>query len=180
MIAIPVGEYVVKIRISLVLVAFWLLLFSQVTTADSLVARAFFKSYDFVNSPLYLSIGDQVSDGCLPNPAAIKDAWEVELRRLGFQMGSVTDSSYDFQITVFGFAINDYDCVVSVESLVHSPGSSVTLPSGNSVRGTILLWTKLDMLTGPKTSMQNRIRDKARDHVNAFFLKVSQAKDSAQ
>ena len=179
--AISVGEYVVRIRVLFVLVAFWLLLFSQVTTAASVLAKAFFGSFDFKNSVVYLSLGDQVKDGCLPTPAAIKNAWEVELRRLGFQVVSEWDPSYyEFSVLALGYAHNKTNCSVILESEVFSLWVNVTIHSRLTKYAPISLWEKLAILSGPKEDMQSRIRDKARDHVNEFFLAVSQAKDSAQ
>lgn len=182
MIAIPVGECVVRNRILLRLVAFWLLLFFPFTSANSALSGPFFRSFDFQNSVIYLKFSDQVSDGCLPDPAAIKDAWEVELRRLGFKVVPSNElRSYGFTVTALGMASGDYTCSVFVESKVSSPVMYIVLPlDDKSYWIEIPLWESEMILSGPKKSMQNRIRDVARDHVNSFFLEISQAKDSAQ
>ena len=131
-------------------------------------------------------VTDQVKDGCLPQPNALKVQAELILRRSGIEvlqneetgLGPLAFLSPTLQITALGYSFpNSSSCVVSLSSQVFRLRSQLQ-PEGHS--GHILVYEAQKLLGGPKAGMQSRLRETVSQHVSDFANELLKARQSSQ
>jgi hypothetical protein len=132
------------------------------------------------NEPIKLEVYDDVSDGCMPNPSAVEQAWEVELRRLGFEFtGDGLEQVFAPEISVeaFGFETSDWSCAVTVSTSFSQVLMSPVPYTSERIFIRHQWEVARHLLTGTKSDMNKRISDLAREHVNNFYLTKTRMMD---
>jgi hypothetical protein len=128
-----------------------------------------------------VTINDQVSDGCWKSPQTSKTAAELELKRSKYGVSENTNDKLDnlVVLTALGYALNTQVCVVSLEtSLV------ATVTENKSTRGDhelqnmrrSTIWDRKALISGPKSSMNSRIKETFINHIQSFLNSVDSIK----
>jgi hypothetical protein len=100
---------------------------------------------------VYVTVNDQVSDGCLPNPKILGNKAELILRQSGIQVASEFPAS-KLLITALGYEMPLGDCAVSlaIELEQHlGPPESIPLQ--------LLIFQDFYLTTGSKGLVQGRL-----------------------
>lgn len=153
--------------------------FGGQTAAGSLILPRF-------KAGVVLSLSDQVSGGCLPRPTGLQNAFEVELRRLGFEIAQEVGRNVDSTIHVvpLGFELNAVNgCVIALKFSVETlwpawyPEGELDVfcqPAAKFMA--IEVWSDRTLITAANgNEMQSSLQDYAREIVNAFYLDVMRA-----
>ena len=134
-----------------------------------------------------IEYSDQVTDGCLPQPSRMKDKMELVLRQNGFSIATEEPSLFPnkINITALGFATNSSSCAVHIEANLVFWGNVVvphaqTVPNGPNTFAPITFPIGNIMLTGGKSSMQERIEKQIKEFGEGLYLSISQAKDDVK
>ncbi len=133
-----------------------------------------------------IEYSDQVSDGCLPQPSKRKDKMEIVLRQNGFSIA--TDESWfpnKITITALGFATNSSSCAVHLNADLVFWASVVvpyaqTVPNGPNTLAPITYPMGSYILTGGKSSMQERVEKQVKEFGENLYLSISRAKDDVK
>lgn len=129
-----------------------------------------------------ISVSDQVTDGCLPQPLRLKDRLEVSLRKVGFDITDEVPFSNDLSITVLGYSTSSTTCAVSSYMSLSFP-ISVIAPFAQDISGGSTTFTRYDftfnhvLMTGQKSDMQSRLEKWATDGGDELYLTISRARD---
>lgn len=130
-----------------------------------------------------ITVADQVKDGCLPRPGALKDAMEVSLRKSGFQIDTERQPlGKQIIIVALGYARGADSCVVSLRAELRLWMLSNVPHMSNDIenRNTLILHSHLighDLLSGSKSTMQKRLEDASREYADTLFLSIRRAQD---
>lgn len=129
-------------------------------------------------------VDDQVSDGCLPQPSALKDRLEIALRKNNFgiqkEVGFFTN---DIHVNALGYQIGESSsCAVFLEAFLvfqvfATAPFSENEPSGKKTIAPYFFRIGSSLFTGNKQTMQGRLEDEMKSVADAIFLKVSRAED---
>jgi len=130
-----------------------------------------------------ITISDQVTGGCLPNPRDLKDKMEFSLRKNGFKIKNDKDAITDnIFITVLGYKTNQSTCIIHL-SVDLRLITAVIVPFSNDGNGTTNTLTKMrynignGLLSGSKNSMQSRLKKEISEYGDKLYLDISRAKD---
>ena len=134
----------------------------------------------------FIEYSDQVSDDCLAQPSKMKDKMEIVLRQNGFSIAAEEPFLLNnIIITALGFATNSSLCVVHLSAdLVF--GSSVvvpyaqTVPGGPNTLAPVTYPVGSILLTGSKSSMQERVEAQVKEFAESLYLSISRAKDDVK
>ncbi len=134
----------------------------------------------------FIEYSDQVSDGCLAQPSKMKDKMEIVLRQNGFSIAA--EESFlpnKITITALGFATNSSSCAVHLDANLVFWGSVVvpyaqTVPDGPNTLAPITFPIGSVILTGSKSSMQERIETQVKEFAENLYLSISRAKDDVK
>lgn len=133
-----------------------------------------------------IDYSDQVSDGCLPQPSRMKDKMELVLRQNGFSIATEEPLfSNKITITALGFATNSSSCAVHLSADLVFWGSVVvpyaqTVPNGPNTFAPITFPMGSYILTGGKSSMQERVEKQVKEFGENLYLSISRAKDDVK
>ena len=140
--------------------------------------------FDYEKAKVRLKIYDNVNEGCLPNPASLKDAYEVELRRLGFGITEVPDVANgmpSIDLTFNGFALGSGErktgCAVRYDISMHI-WREVTIGDGLK-KMPLTVWTFGGIRTsGSGQQMQSALQENAKEAVNDLYLSIMRLQES--
>lgn len=129
-----------------------------------------------------INVFDQVKDGCLPHPNALRDHMEISLRKNGFGISKASALSNAIVISALGHETTREACAVHIRAFLefpvtvgvpHSPGSQHS-------EGTIVPYIfpiKSSLLTGSKHDMQQRLETWSSQAGDRLYLDISRARD---
>lgn len=142
--------------------------------------ESFLAKFDFEKDAVNLIMVDNVTDGCMPNPRKVKDAFEGELRRMGIRIAQKDPLiPYLFVIKETGFDVSGgLACAVytSVSVEVGMVGQlMLTDDELEYIRPEIWRIGRLEY--GSKPEMQSMLEDNAKAMVNDLYLELERAKD---
>jgi hypothetical protein len=140
--------------------------------------------------PLEIQVQDEVKDGCWPNPAAAKEAVELEARKAGitiFEKGQAAFAFAHLRLHGAGYALTSEStktgCVVFFEMSLTAavamivPYAHLGTPFNPPVINHQVSYAG-DLLVGPSGSnMQGRIREHAIEMATSIFLKILKARE---
>ena len=118
---------------------------------------------------LEVKVADNVIDGCLSEPNSVKIEAEVVLRRSGIRVTD-TDRSHYLYITALGYEISG-GCAVSwgIEVWIGEPLQDGTV-------GLVKAYDYGGMLTGHKSSLQQRLRAQVNETVTHLANEILKAR----
>lgn len=172
-----------KYLIALVLTFFALSGFVEAEESPSLLFSGGIQSLIWNRDNFYIDYSDQVTDGCLPQPARMKDSMELVLRQNGFSISS-EDSPFTntIFITALGYSLGSGSCVVTLKAkLLFVAG--VRVPYSQSLEESLTFITIPYnfgdvILSGNKSSMQRRIETAIKEFGEKIYLDISRSKDA--
>lgn len=173
-----------KYLIALVLTFFALSGFVEAEESPSLLFSGGIQSLIWNRDNFYIDYSDQVTDGCLPQPARMKDSMELVLRQNGFSISS-EDSPFTntIFITALGYSLGSGSCVVTLKAkLLFVAGVSV--PYSQSLEEESLTFITIPynfgdvILSGNKSSMQRRVESSIKEFGETIYLDISRARDA--
>lgn len=130
-----------------------------------------------------VSISDEISDGCWPNPEASKNVVELALLNNGI------DTEDDLMalppivtLAGVGYGISEYSCAVYVRFSVSKLVAAV-VPFSYDSEGSaparsvesLTMWEQSSVMTGPKDNFQGRIKQYFEEAAEAFILKYKKS-----
>ena len=136
----------------------------------------------FTRDEVAIEITDEVKDGCFPYPSALKDKVEIALRKNGFSIrekGFLVPVVY---VNLLGYELTGQSCAVFMSSeLIFSwfvdvpfaydlEDNTTMIPFRYRLGGTLL--------SGEKSSMQDRLETQANDFMDKLYLALSRARDN--
>lgn len=132
----------------------------------------------------FITVLDQVKDGCLPRPSALKDKLEISLRRNGFLIESENKTfASTLVINALGYESGINMCAVSLRITIEYPIVAkvhhTNLSNANNSETLLIHRTQIthNLLTGPKTDIQERLENVTSSAGDNFFLMISRARD---
>jgi len=131
-----------------------------------------------------IEYSDEVTDGCLPRPARMKDKMELTLRKNGFSIATEElPMANVIVVSAIGYVPSaSAICVVHIEAnlifkaLVFVPYSQ-TVPGEDKTLASIVHQFGNVVLTGPKNGMQGRIEKQVEEFGEELYLTISRSKD---
>ena len=133
-----------------------------------------------------IEVSDQVSDGCLPNPTQLKNTMEISLRQNRLSIDSDTYRwSSTLTINAVGYELDDFTCVVYIEAYLDF-SSSIEVPyAADAYEENITVANSTVsiggyILTGDKSSMQQRLENTTKELGDDLFLLISRAYDHTE
>ncbi|AUZ83801.1 hypothetical protein [Methylophaga nitratireducenticrescens] len=130
-----------------------------------------------------ITVSDQVTDGCLPNPGQLKDKMEIALRKNGFGIEKGTAFFTDkILITALGYKISDSACVIHLSvDLIFPTNISVPLaiigPEGDSTFVPYTYQIGDNLLKSIRSSMQGHLNKQVTEYADKLYLDISRARD---
>jgi hypothetical protein len=124
-----------------------------------------------------IEIADQVSDGCWVSLSETETVVELELNRSGFEVVS-EDTPFVPTVVLNALGYDDgTGCAVYTEFTVSSLDSSDFGRGGRKITALFFseFYTTGKLLTGPKNSMSNRIKDAFQSHAQEFLVAMNKA-----
>jgi len=129
-------------------------------------------------SVFYIVVDDEVEDGCLPRPSALKDKMEVSIRQSGF--GIVEKStmfSNNIRISLSGYAYAG-GCVVTLGTEIISGVPAVVYRTASEhTFANHITFIGRSLLTGSKSGMQSRLEKIVSEDGDRIYLIISRARD---
>lgn len=128
---------------------------------------------------------DQVADGCLANPTALRAAMEAALKQKGFQLADrVGSKAQGIVINTLGYQLTPAPtCAVRLKVYIELPLiATVPYARQNPSGETTLLVHNYDvreeLLTGPKSDMQARLEHAIQEAANSAATDITRARDT--
>ncbi len=126
--------------------------------------------------PIRLETNDQISDGCWTSVVATQNTVKLELQRSNIEFTDAEEVSATYlMLNAIGYETNDYSCVAYI-SLIASSFLMETTEVGNEklLSGDFpVFWQSGALLSGSKSGMANRIKNKAVELTQSFILSIS-------
>lgn len=120
-----------------------------------------------------LHVVDDVKDGCMPNPSGIRDAWEAELRRFGFDVSLAPDYKKKSEIVIYAFGQEfGPGCFVNIETLWRDAITAEVGASKSAVVVSSVVNISEHNVWSAKMGMQSALEGLAKDHVRDFYLRL--------
>jgi len=122
-----------------------------------------------------VQLNDQVEDGCWINASRSKDLVELELLRSGSTISDAPERSTRIYISATGYASSEQSCAVNVNlevyytdtrSIYSTDGEFLSIYNGK-------LWDRFRIMTGPKSSMSERVHDAHQAMIQSFLVELS-------
>jgi len=140
----------------------------------------FLAEFGFDKNPLTLTIDDQAKDGCMPYPQRVKDAYEAELRRVGFKIEDpeAAGGHHFFEIQILSSQAGNLEVCYfsfSVSLRVATWATDTELTEEHWIAPRI--WYYHGTGVRNKANLQQYFEDGARGAVNDLFLAISRAHD---
>lgn len=115
-------------------------------------------------------VGDDVKDGCLPQPNALKTEAELILRRSGIKIAEDSLTIHTLSISIVGFAING-GCSASVGTQLYK---FEHLANGTS--GLVEAYSFSGILAGSKSGFQQQLRTDINQRVTSLANEILKAR----
>ena len=131
----------------------------------------------------YVSIDDEVTGGCLKNPAKVKLEMEKALIKKGFKIVDNNKNPFipEIRISALGFKLNAM-CVVDLSStlsfyLIAEVPHANDVPSGNRAYIRYNYDMGRSIFNYRRHQIQGQLNKVARNHADKIYMKISRAKD---
>ncbi|MCF6207508.1 MAG: hypothetical protein L3J47_11585 [Sulfurovum sp.] len=131
----------------------------------------------------YIDYSDEVTGGCLPKPARLKDKLELSLRRNHLEMSVKKDIlGSTLKLSALGFKAGPNYCAVTLTLTLESwVGVKVPYaennPDGDMTIVPMQFTIGQYLLTGKKGSMQRRLEKVAYELGDSLYLKIARSRD---
>ena len=135
--------------------------------------------------PFSIRVDDQVTGSCLPNPTRLKDKAELVLRRNGAEVANHWFGSTRIQISALGSRVGHDSCVVHISTQLAFDVSGRLIeqcPPGEFFGDhTVSFQSRFPigaaLLTGDRSSMQDRLEKQTEEHTEYLLLKLFRYRD---
>lgn len=134
----------------------------------------------------HVAYSDQVTGGCLPRPARLKDKLEATLSKHGFGIAEDKRAAGNLiTINALGYRYSGNTCLVHISAeLEYFAATTVpyagTVSEGNTTFAPLSHKIGATFLTGHKSSMQGRLEKLASNFGEDLFVDISNAKGLIQ
>jgi hypothetical protein len=116
---------------------------------------AFLAAFDPQTESIQVEFDNSVERGCLWRPYGIRDAVKAQLAELGY---TTSDSSlWVMNVFIWGAATDDYHCALVLETVFTRHGVPAEAGPNRMVSTELRVWDAIEMLTGPKVNMDDRV-----------------------
>lgn len=156
---------------------------AEADEAPSLLFSGGIQSLIWNRDNFYIDYSDQVTDGCLPQPARMKDSMELVLRQNGFSISS-EDSIFKNKIfiTALGYGTGTGACLITVNAKLLFM-AHVSVPFSENLKDESHTFITVPyefgdvILSGNKSSMQRRVETSIKGFGEKLYLDISRSKD---
>lgn len=147
-----------------------LALFIGLIAATPASAQFFSKPQLAKVTEVYVFVGDDVTDGCLPQPNALKIEAELVLRRSGIKITENEFAGTTYSISPVGFAIKG-GCAAGLHFQLYKFDR---LKDGTA--GLVEASSVVNLLVGPKSGFQQQLREAVSENITALANQILKAR----
>ena len=131
----------------------------------------------------FVSVTDEVTGGCLPKPAQLKETMEKALKNHGFKIAKDRENPFtpEVNISTLGFRVNGM-CAVEMNVNMYFPVQVVVpkasdVPTGNKTYATYTYSIGAYIANYRRSQMQKQLNKISRKFSDRIYMYISKAKD---